>query len=53
MKVLSCLHMTIEYVFAYFSWSFFSAGYFCCGIFDTDTADMGILKTAESAFGGV
>ena len=53
MKVLSSLPMTIKYVFTYFSWSFFSAGYFGYGKHDTGNADMGISKTAKPVFSGV
>ena len=53
MKVLSSLPMTIASVFTYFSWSFFSSGYFGYGEYNRDNADMGIGKTAEPVFSGV
>ncbi len=53
MKVLSSLPMTIASAFTYFSWSFFSAGYFGYEKYDRDNGDMGIGKTAEPVFSGV
>ena len=53
MKVLSSLPMTIASAFTYFSWSFFSAGYFVYEKYDRHNGDLGRGKPAKPVFSGV